>query len=157
MARQVWPTVWPTRLQVLLGCAVYYQGHAIGTPACPACPVGATVKAAIRVALTAAYNAGARPRSVPHAKVAVQAFGHLRAVARGGAVACPHPDCGCEAVAATAWAAYRAAVAGAAWAVYRVRVVVVVDSVGARRVAAANTPARTRARARRLIQNAISR
>ena len=56
------PGGWPTRLQVLLGCAVYYQAHAIGTPACPACPVGATVRAAIGRALTAAFNGG-RPAS----------------------------------------------------------------------------------------------
>ena len=138
--------VWPTRLQVLLGCADYYQGHAIGTPACPACPPSADVYAALASAYTSADRACYKPSDVTRARLAVQAVRHLHAVARSGATACPHPDCGCEAVAATAWAAYRAAVAGAAWAVYRGAAVAVVGVGGS---------GGNRARARQLVRGAI--
>ena len=147
--------VWPTRLQVLLGCAHYYQGHAIGTPACPACPPSADVYTALTAAYRAADRACYKPRHVTRAKIAVRAVRHLHATARSGATACPHPDCGCEAVAATAWAAYRAAVAATAWAVYRA--VVVASRDGARPASHRVAMAGNRACARRLVQGALSR
>ena len=142
---------------MLLGCAHYYHLHAIGTPACPACPPSADVHAALTAAYTSADRACYKPSDVTRARLAVQAVGHLHATARSGVTACPHPDCGCEAVAATAWAAYRAAVAGAAWAVYRgaATAVVAVDSNPARWAAHRAAVASTRARARRLVQGAI--
>ena len=148
--------VWPTRLQVLLGCAYHhYHLYSVGTPAC-------LPSAAVRAALTAAHSAAARaagkPHSIPRGKTAVQATYHLHAVARSGATACPHVECGCEAVAATAWLAYQAAVAATAWVVYRAavaatawatyRAAVAVDSGGARRSA-------HRTRARWLIRSAL--
>ena len=148
--------VWPTRLQVLLGCAHYHYLHAIGTPACPACPPSADVHAALASAYKAADRTCYKPSDVTRARLAVQAVRQLHATARSGATACPHPDCGCEAVAATAWAAYRAAVAGAAWAVYRgAAVAVAIDSNPARRATRRAAVASTRARARRLVQGAI--